>query len=435
MIVSVLWPAWEWARDATESTLFASYDMELVLRDAVKSRNLIRTDWYRQNFMQGWDLTEGQDAKGYYTTTRMGERRSVSVGSGTGWRCKKQVIDDPLKADDAYSEAKREGALTWLNETMPSRLNDMATGARVLIMQRLHERDPSGWLLEHEDWEHVKLPARYETNNPCTCKSCKRGRTSIGWKDPRTQEGEPLFPAKFSEPVLAEMEHSLGPLAWAGQGQQRPVPAKGGMLKPEYFTRRWLKPGEASQPGFITRPLPAKFDSMALVVDCSFKKTSVTKGKETDPTAAGIFGRAGPDLYVLDCAWGQMGFKDAEEALKGLLAKFPSVKQILIEEAANGFAIVEVLSAEFQGVRAIPANGGKEARVAASEPVWAAGNVWLPQSANWGVDGQVRSVEKAVAEGIAFPKGSHDDWIDMMAHAILQLVPRRGLDTFRAMSS
>lgn len=434
MIVSVLWPAWEWARDASESTLFASYDMELVLRDAVKCRNLIRTEWYRRNFMRGWDLTEGQDAKGYYTTTRMGERRSVSVGSGTGWRCRKQVIDDPLKADDAYSEAKREAALVWLNETMPSRLNDMATGQRVLIMQRLHERDPSGWLLEHEDWEHVKLPARYETKNPCECKSCKRGKTSIGWRDPRTQDGELLFPAKFSEAVLAEMEVSLGPLAFAGQAQQRPTPAKGGMLKPEYFTRRWLQKGETAQPGFTVRQLPVKFDKLAIVVDCSFKKTSQTKGKDTDPVAAGVCGLVGPDLYVIDCMWGQMGFLETQEAIRTLQKRY-NVRQILIEDAANGPAVIETLQLELQGVLEIPAAGGKEARVAASEPVWAAGNVWLPQSANWGTAAQSRGVEKAVAEAVAFPKGAHDDWIDMMAHAVLRLVPRRGLDTFRAYST
>jgi hypothetical protein len=227
LIVSVLWPAWQWIRTeagAQWRSLFASYDFGLATRDSVRCRALLESEWYRETFRPAWSLSSEQNEKGYFANTKSGFRISLSVsGRGTGFRGDAIIVDDPLNASDQYSQSARSAALFWFDNVMSSRLNDMESGSRVVIMQRLHELDLSGHVLAQGTYEHLCLPSEFEPE--------RRSVTSIGWRDPRSEPGEILFPELYPRTVLDQAKKDLGAAGYAGQHQQRPSPAEGGVLQ------------------------------------------------------------------------------------------------------------------------------------------------------------------------------------------------------------
>jgi predicted phage terminase large subunit-like protein len=235
---SVLWPCWEWTSRPGTQFLFASYGAHLSIRDNTRARRIIESQWYQKHF--DVRLTGDQNQKIRYDNTSGGYRIATSVGGAlTGEGGDIIVIDDPINADDARSETKRESVLLWFDETMRSRLNDPREGAFVVIMQRLHENDLTGHLLASDTgWDHLCLPARYEADHPTPV------RSSIGFADPRAMDGELLWPERFGDEELAGIAQP-GSYAEAGQLQQRPAPREGGLFKRDAFK-------------IIDAPLPCK---------------------------------------------------------------------------------------------------------------------------------------------------------------------------------
>jgi predicted phage terminase large subunit-like protein len=224
----VMWPCWEWTNRPETQFLFASYAATLSIRDNTRARRVLESPWYQDHF--ALTLTDDQNQKIRYDNTAGGYRIATSVGGAlTGDGGDVIVIDDPISADDVRSETKRDNVLSWFDETMRSRLNDPKTGAFVVIMQRLHENDLTGHLLANDTgWDHLCLPARFEPDHPTPVKS------SIGFKDPRTKDGELLWPERFGPAELAEIAPP-GSYVEAGQLQQRPAPREGGLFKRDAF--------------------------------------------------------------------------------------------------------------------------------------------------------------------------------------------------------
>ena len=238
LIVSVFWPAWQWLHNPEWRVLACAYGMDLALRDASKTRDLIESAWYQGLFAPDWHLSHTQKAKRFYQNSRRGSRTAISVGSQTtGHRAHAVLIDDPLNAMDAYSEKKRGRAIEWLDKALSSRLGDPRTGAIVMIMQRLHHEDPSGHVLRKGGWEHLCLPTYFEPERAFrTCLADIPEFAKWG-SDPRTEAGELLFPELFNQEVVKEAEGNLQELGFAGQHQQRPTPASGNIFKMEMFCR------------------------------------------------------------------------------------------------------------------------------------------------------------------------------------------------------
>lgn len=223
---SVMFPAWLLARDPSTRILCASYAEELALRDSRHTRNIIESEWYRTHFGHRVRLTGDQNTKGHFETTAQGYRQSTSVtGMGTGVRCQYLIVDDPHNAKKALSEADRRSVETWWTETMPSRLN--IGGRRLVIMQRLHTRDLSGIILEQGGWTHLSLPMEFEARDRCS--------TSIGFSDPRREEGELLWPSRYPPEEVDRLKREVRAAGYAGQYQQRPAPRGGGMFKIDRF--------------------------------------------------------------------------------------------------------------------------------------------------------------------------------------------------------
>ncbi len=419
LLVSVFWPAWVWIRWPEKRGIFSSYAHDLAVRDSLRCRDIIDSPWYQENFVrgewtvspegelaveEGWSLSEDQNRKDYFSNTKKGFRICTSVGGkGTGFRGDWIVVDDPLNASDAYSKAAREEAIRWWDQTMSSRLNDPAVGAKVIIMQRLHEEDLAGHVLRKGGYDHLCLASEFEPKHAAT--------TSIGWRDPRKEPGELLFPSFFTPAVLAQAKKDLGADAYAGQHGQRPAPPEGIIFKRSWW-KRWRKPGDFVPEGTEARLLPAAFDDMLISVDAAFKDTD-----GSDNVAMGVWGRLGPDRFLIDQACRRMNFTETIHQLLDLINAYPKARTRLIEGKANGPAVISVLKKKVTGLIEIEPEGGKEARAHAVSPDVEAGNVYVPMHAPW--------VHEYLEELCAFPKAMHDDQVDQTTQALLRFAKGR----------
>jgi len=227
LLVSVFWPAWEWTKAPAVRWFFASYSQPLATRDSIRCRHLVESQWYQDRW--GVPLREDENQKTFFSTKAGGYRIATSVGGrGIGEHPDRIVADDPNKCQGVESDVQRESVVTWWSQTMASR-GVVRDARRVVIQQRLHARDLSGYILANEPGEyvHVCLPMRYESGRMAT--------TPIGWNDPRKTEGELLAPALFNEAAVAKLEKRLGSWGAAGQLQQRPAPRTGGFFDEAWF--------------------------------------------------------------------------------------------------------------------------------------------------------------------------------------------------------
>jgi hypothetical protein len=163
LLVSVFWPAWEWIRWPERRWLFSSYAASLSIRDSLKCRRLIESPWYQARWGDRFALTSDQNTKTRFDNSRSGYRIATSVGgTATGEGGDRIVCDDPHNVGEVASDSVRKGALEWWDVVMSTRVNDPKTSAMVIVMQRCHQRDLSGHLLEKGNFEHLCLPAEYE---------------------------------------------------------------------------------------------------------------------------------------------------------------------------------------------------------------------------------------------------------------------------------
>lgn len=227
LLTGVFWPAWEWGPKNKPSMRFlgTAHKQDLAVRDSLKCRRLIQSEWYQTRWPI--QLTGDQNAKTKFENKSTGFREGMAFTSMTGSRGDRVILDDPLSVDDAESDAELEAVERTFTEALPTRVNNDKS-AIVVIMQRLHERDPSGLILSKGlPYTHLCLPMEFEVDRRCT--------TSIGFTDPRTKEGELLFPERFTPSGVAELKKTLGQYATAGQLQQRPAPREGGSFKRSWF--------------------------------------------------------------------------------------------------------------------------------------------------------------------------------------------------------
>jgi predicted phage terminase large subunit-like protein len=230
--VSVFWPVWEWVTKPHLRYMFASYSLGLALRDNRKARRIIEHEWFQERWGDRFQLASDQNTVIRYENDALGFRQATAptAGMAMGEGGDRVVCDDPHNVMEVESQAVRENVLMWWDQQMSTRLNNIKTGVKIIVMQRLHERDLAGHGLKQGGYEHLLLPEEYDPKVSIT--------TSIGWKDPRKVEGELLWPERLGPPELAEAQKRLGPTGYAGQYQQRPAPAGGSLFKLVYFANK-----------------------------------------------------------------------------------------------------------------------------------------------------------------------------------------------------
>lgn len=235
-IVAVMWPGWTWLKrkrfhgplaGPQVKFMSASYAQALSTRDSRAMRRLIESDLYQEFWGDRFRLTSDQNAKMRFENNKGGYRLATSVGGSlTGEGGDIIIVDDAHNVNEASSDLVRQSTIEWWDESMSTRLNNPATGAYVLIMQRVHHQDLAGHVIDKQgdNWTHLCLPARYEPEHP-----------HVWEHDPREIDGELLWPERFTDSSLKALEESLGSYAAAGQLQQRPSPREGGMFDPTWW--------------------------------------------------------------------------------------------------------------------------------------------------------------------------------------------------------
>lgn len=391
-LVSRYFPAWYIGTFPDKRIILVSYEADFAATWGRKARDLLEEHGPSlfgirvsgtSSAANRWDI-EGHEG-GMVTAGVNGPITGKGADIG--------IIDDPVKNDqEAMSVTYQERAYEWYKSTFRTRIQ--RDGAIILIMTRWHENDLVGKLLaaqeeEGEKWEVVSLPAMAEDDDPL-------GR----------EFGQPLCPDLFSKDALESIKKAVGSYWWAALYQQRPSPAEGGIFK-----RNWWQ---------HYRRLPDKFDEIIQSWDMTFKDT-----KTADYVVGQVWGRKGANKYLLDQVRDRMDFPATIQAVRTLSAKWPQAKAKLIEDKANGPAVIATLKKEISGLIPVEPQGSKESRAWAVSPEVEAGNVYLPDPsiAPW--------VHDFIEECAAFPNGANDDQVDAMSQALMRLNKQPGIQVLK----
>lgn len=397
LLTGVIWPAWEWGPRGMPEMRFVgtAHEEQLAIRDSRRCRDLIKSDWYQG--LWSVELLSDLDGKREFGNTRKGIRQARAFTSMTGVRGDRVILDDPISADNANSEAKLEAARIAFTETLPTRVNSEKS-AIVVVMQRLNEKDTSGVVKAMGlPYVHLCIPMRFDPARKCT--------TSIGWEDPRTQEGELMFPERFGEAQVKELETTLGSYGAAGQLQQNPSPRGGGIIKTEWY-RYWTV-------------LP-QLEWTEVFVD-----TAQKTGEENDYSVLELWGRSTTGgAYLLDLLRGKWEAPELLTHTRSFWIKHKAgafnPRGLNVEDKVSGTGLIQTLRREHIPVKAVQRDRDKVSRGNDAAPFIEAGGVYLPADAPW--------LSEFLSESETFPSGAHDDQLDPLFDAI-DAVQRRQAST------
>ena len=391
LLVSVVFPAWVWTWWPSAKFITASYDIRLASRDAVACRRLVQSKWYRDRWGDKVQIAADQDQKTYYQTVQGGHRFVTSPGAGvTGFGADFILADDPHNVKQAESDADRASVHTFWFEAIPSRLNNPDQGVKIVIQQRVHEKDLAGECMRR-GYHKVVLPARCEVAHP-----------DLHPRDVR-EEGQVLWPDRMSSGTLNALAIEMGPYAAAGQLQQRPAPREGGL-----FERRWFKIEKAA-PAEVLLNCVRRWDFAATIPDHVGADPDWTVGIKMGRDAMGRF-------WILDMQRFQETPAKVEQAVKAMAYQDGTGCTIGIPEDPGqaGKYQVQYMVGRLAPytVRPERETGSKESRAEPFSAQCEVGNVIL-------VDGPW--VEKFLTEITAFPNGAHDDVVDAATGAFRML--------------
>jgi predicted phage terminase large subunit-like protein len=378
---SVCYPAWLLGRNPAEKIICASYSHDLSHEFAFQMRRLMQSAWYRAVFPQT-HIEPKKSGVGEIATTRGGYRLSTSVGGTlTGRGGHYVIIDDPIKAGDAYSEVVRETAMSWYRGSVTSRLNNPKKGKIVLIAQRLHLEDMPGQLLADGGWNHLDLPLQ-------------------AWQDQEIElapgkwitrhAGDILHEARFSEVEIARLGTEMGERDFEAQYNQRPLPAGGALFKLGWL-QRYDEPPAVHQVQGIFQSWDTAYE--------------IAEGN--DYSACTTWALSGKRCYLLDVYRARLAFPDLEKAVYAQRAKF-NADLVIVERAGSGISLHQNIydpstRSWIQNIRPV---GSKQDRASQQSPKFERGEIWLPRSAPW-----LKTFEE---EYVQFPHGKFDDQVDSM---------------------
>lgn len=443
LVTSVCWPVWTWLQDSNGYTsgpqvrfLGASYGQDLSLKGSSKMRELINTPWFQENWGELIKIKEGSDTKSAFANTAGGDRQATSItGKLLGFGGDIVVVDDPHNTEDVESDQQREGVLQGWREISTTRLNDPKKSALVVIMQRLNEADVSGEIMENKSdraWVHLMIPMRHELGRHCITYLPSDDRRF--WEDPRTEEGQLMWPERFGPKEVSDLEEGLGPYMASGRLQQSPTPKGGGIIK-----REWWEPWPpAGQEHLWTHDLP---DSTGIVASrvtypdfdfiCASLDCAATEKEENDFSACTVWGtftnnRGQPKIMLISAWRGHYAIHDlVNRVMKTAARKGLECDTVLVENKSSGHALAQELKRLMRpGAFTLKlydpkrdGGGDKVSRVYAVQPAFAAGLIHAPDTV-WS--------EAVIREMELFPKGRNDDWVDCCSMAINWL-RKRGL--------
>lgn len=381
-IITQMLPVWAWVVDPSMRSMTASYSSTLSIDHSVKSRDIIR-DEYFQTLYPNIRIKSDEDTKSKYKNTLGGERIATSVtGSATGFHSHLLIVDDPLNPKEASSEADRNTANNFMSSTLPTRKVDKSISVTILVMQRLHKDDPTGIWLEkkQENLMHICLP----------------GMVSRDINPPELEfeyEDGLLDPVRLTKENLTGLRQDLGSYGFAGQIMQVPAPESGGIWQ------KWLIPVPDDQFPLVLSQHGTDWD------------LAYTEKEANSASAYCTSGKVGNKMYIDDIGFRWLEFPDLINWMR--TKRFPHH----IEAKASGKSAKQTLTKN--GIPAIEvqvSGGDKPARTRMATPFAESGMVYCRQSL-------LDKIYNDSKQGILlFPNNSNDDLNDAIVQAIIRLL-------------
>lgn len=425
-IISVMLPAWVWTHTPEETFLYASYSSELSLDLSVKCRRLITSKWYQNRWGDKFKLVGDQNTKGKFENDQKGVRIASSAGGTiTGLGANITILDDPNNAKDGESEVKREATNNWFSQSWSTRCNNPKKFGRIIVQQRLHENDVSGYIMNSdtgEEWTKLVLPMEYEKGNGCKTIYLPYMKKDQVWMDPRSKEGELLCPERMDQKYVDLRKKELGSYGYAGQYQQHPSPSGGGIIQKEWF-EIWKK------------EKTPKIEFLVQSWDTALEASD--KNAYSACTTWGIFqDDYGDNNLILVGLWrGKVEYPELRRLAKQLYYDYrndgekdflPDGKhkadQVIVEAKVSGYSLIQDMSrAGIPVVRFDPNKfGDKVQRVRIASSLIECGKVWVPAL---GPDfRKLRKISYELLDNCAaFPNADSRDLVDTLSQVLLRL--------------
>ena len=384
LLVTVMFPVWCWIKDPRLRFITASYSASLSIEHATRSRDIIFSEWFKERWGEVFVIKKDQNLKERYENTHLGVRRATSVGGTvTGQGGDFLIVDDPVSPQNAASNTERENANEWYRTTFYSRLNNPKTGVRIIIMQRIHENDLSGFLLDREtrlNYNHICIPAT-EDGNVKPKKLIQFYEDGYFWKE------------RFGKEVLDDYKTALGTYGYAGQLMQTPTPIDSGMVKSSWFKISKNKVENAT---------------INFVIDPAY-----TANQKNDPSALLAYTYKDNVWQIVDCINVHKEFPELVRYIPQWVQKngYTPQSRIFVEPKASGKSIVQTLIRE-TGLNIKedkPPTKDKVARVQDISATLESGRVSL-LAGSWN--------ETFLDQLSKFPSAKHDDMVDCLVMAI-----------------
>ena len=375
--VSVAFPAWILGKDPTKRIIVASYSEKLAIKHSTDCRLILESSWYKRVF-NNTILSRTQNQKYKFSTTQNGYRFATSVGGTlTGEGGDILIIDDPHNPQNVLSEKQRDKVLKWYDNTFSSRLNDKKNGAIIVVMQRLHENDLSGHLLEKGGWVHLNLPAIFEEETII----------NIGNFNKIIKKGELLFEKREGKEEIERIKKDMGEYVFNCQYQQKPMTENSGI-----FSKKWLQ--------YYNENI--NFENIYLSFD-----TAIKAGINNDPSVCTIWGKYKNNYYLIDLYREWLEYPDLKRKSIQLINKWQP-RAILIEDKASGQSLIQDLKKELSyNVIPIKVVKDKITRFASITPIFEAERIFIKDKTNWLFDLEY--------ELLTFPNSQHDDQVDSIS--------------------
>ncbi|CEG06952.1 Transposase [Afipia felis] len=383
LTVSVAFPAFLLGHDPRQKIFGISYGTELSAKHAGDFRSIVQSAWYRRVF-PNTQVARAVDSDVY--TTRRGFRKSTSVSAAlTGFGGDIFIIDDPQKPVDAQSEVSRNAVNQWFSNTLRSRLDNKVKGVIIIVMQRVHLNDLTGYLTENPgEWTVLSLPAIAESD----------GQIPIGPDEFYVRRaGEALHPEYETLSTLEKLRNEIGTDVFSAQYQQTPVPPGGAMIH-----REWLRYYDTAPERSYRTKIIQSWD------------TAAKDGAQNDWSVCTTWMKVDKHFYLLDLTRGRYEYPRLREMAIALADRFKPHK-ILIEDASTGTALAQELrQAGAYSVKAVPIERDKVGRLYVQQAKFEAGLVLLPKGAKF--------LGELEAELLMFPQAKHDDIVDSITQAL-----------------
>lgn len=398
-LASVAFSAWYLAHTPAGKIASVCYGQDLAEKFARDCRRLMLSPFYMRLFRTR--LADRQAVHDFETTAG-GVRFSTSVGGPfTGRGADIIIIDDPTKPEDALSEPRRTSANMWFDNTLRSRLDDKVRGRIAIVMQRQHQDDLVGHVLEREHWELVAFPAIALADESHLIE------TPLGRRYFRRRAGEALHPEREPLTDLLDLRQRMGEYTFASQYQQTPIPLEGAIVKTGWL--KYYEPGEQ----------PARFDRIVLSWDTANKADELN-----DFSVCTVWGIAGKHFYLLHVYRERVTYPELRRQVIELASRYAQ-PEVVIEDKASGTQLIQDLQGVLYGIKGYepPKGMDKVVRLHTQTSVFEQGFVLLPSSAIW--------LNDYVAEITGFPGSRYDDQVDSTTQALAYMRGSNDLEVWR----